>query len=193
MSGVARALEAADVDGARRAGERLQRGTERLSRLVEMLLDSTRLAQLEIPLAREPVELGGLVARVVARLASAGRARIAAEPEVVGEWDRARLEQIVANLVGNALKFGDGKPVDVSVSSHGDLARLVVADQGAGIAEGERTRVFRRFERGAAARGVGGLGLWIVRRNVEAHGGDIHVESRPGAGTTFTVDLPLAG
>ncbi|ABC83298.1 GAF sensor signal transduction histidine kinase [Anaeromyxobacter dehalogenans 2CP-C] len=195
VNGVTRALAAADVEGARRAGERLQRGTARLARLIEMLLDSTRLAQLEIPLVRERVELGGLVARVVASLPSADRARIAAEPGVVGEWDRARLEQIVANLVGNALKFGDGKPVDVSVSSHGGLARLVVADQGAGIAEEERPRLFRRFERGAAARGVGGLGLglWIVRQNVEAHGGEIHVESRPGAGTRFTVELPLAG
>ncbi|MFY3745585.1 GAF domain-containing sensor histidine kinase [Anaeromyxobacter sp. Red801] len=194
VSGVTRALETADVEGARRSTERLQRGAERLARLVEMLLDSTRLAQLEIPLVRERVELGALVARVVARLASAERVRIEAEPGLVGGWDRARLEQIVANLVGNALKFGEDKPVHVSVSSHGGLARLVVADQGAGIAEEDRTRIFQRFERGAAARGVGGLGLglWIVRQNVEAHGGEIHVESRRGDGTRFTVELPLS-
>lgn len=193
VSGVARALEAADLDGARRATQRVERGTERLVRLVEMLLDSTRLAQLEIPLSREPVDLGGLVARVVGGLAGGGRVQLESEAGVVGQWDRARLEQIVANLVGNALKFGEGKPVQVSVSSRGEVARLVVSDQGAGIPEEDRTRIFRRFERGAAARGVGGLGLglWIVRQNVEAHGGVIHLETSPGAGARFTVDLPL--
>ncbi len=193
VSGVARALEAADLDGARRASQRVERGTERLVRLVEMLLDSTRLAQLEIPLSREPVDLGGLVARVVGGLAGGGRVELETEAGVVGQWDRARLEQIVANLVGNALKFGEGKPVRVHVSSRGDVARLVVSDQGAGIPEEDRTRIFRRFERGAAARGVGGLGLglWIVRQNVEAHGGVIHLETSPGAGARFMVDLPL--
>ncbi len=193
VSGVARALEAEDLEAARRSSERVQRGTGRLVRLVEMLLDSTRLAQLEIPLSREPIDLGVLAARVVAGLGSTGRVELEAEPGVVGEWDRGRVEQIVANLVGNALKFGEGKPVNVWVSSRGDLARLVVADQGAGIPEEDRARLFRRFERGTAARSFGGLGLglWIVRQNVEAHGGVIQVESRPGAGARFTVELPL--
>ncbi len=194
VTSVARALEAEDLEAARRSSERVQRGTGRLVRLVEMLLDSTRLAQLEIPLSRERIDLGVLVAGVVAGLGSAVRVEVEAAPGVVGEWDRGRLEQIVANLVGNALKFGEGKPVQVSVSSRGDVARLVVADQGRGIPEEDRARLFRRFERGTAARSFGGLGLglWMVRQNVEAHGGTIHVESRPGAGARFTVDLPLA-
>jgi signal transduction histidine kinase len=192
VSGVARALEAEDLEAARRASERVQRGTGRLVRLVEMLLDSTRLAQLEIPLSREPIELGVLVKGVVAGLASAGYVGLEAEPGVVGEWDRGRLEQIVANLVGNALKFGEGKPVKVSVTSRGDVARLVVADQGRGIPEEDRARLFGRFERGTAARSFGGLGLglWIVRQLVEAHGGTIRVRSVAGQGATFTVELP---
>jgi signal transduction histidine kinase len=195
VGGVARALEAADLEGARRAGERLQRGTERLTRLVEMLLDSTRLAQLEIPLALERVELGPLVARVVEGLRHHDLVAVEADPGVVGEWDRARLEQIVGNLAGNALKFGEGKPVHVAVSARAGTALLVVEDQGSGISEEDQARLFRRFERGAAARGLGGLGLglWIVRQNVEAHGGTIRVASRVGAGSRFEVELPLAG
>lgn len=195
VGGVARALDAADLEAARRAGERVQRGTERLVRLVEMLLDSTRLAQLEIPLALERVELGPLVARVVEGLRHHERVSVQAEPGLWGEWDRARLEQVVANLVGNALKFGEGKPVRVTVSASAGSARLAVEDQGSGISEEDRARLFRRFERGAAARSLGGLGLglWIVRQNVEAHGGAIHVSSRPGEGSRFEVELPLGG
>ena len=195
VGGVARARDAADLESARRAGDRVRRGTERLVRLVEMLLDSTRLAQLEIPLALERVDLGPLVARVIEGLRPHDLVEIVAEPGVVGEWDRARLEQIVSNLVGNALKFGAGKPVHVTVSARAGTARLVVEDQGCGISEEDQARLFRRFERGAAARGLGGLGLglWMVRQNVEAHGGTIRVESQPEAGSRFEVELPLAG
>jgi len=109
-----------------------------------------------------------------------------------GAWDRLRIEQVVSNLLENALKFGDGKPVDVVLRDRGDSASIVVRDRGIGIAVADQERVFERFERAVSERhysGIG-LGLWICRRIVEAHGGTISVASGPGEGATFEVVLP---
>src|SRR5690606_28194983 len=102
------------------------------------------------------------------------------------------LDQVLTNLLGNALKFGAGKPVRVSVEERGARARVTVADQGIGIALEDQPRVFERFERAVSNRSFGGfgLGLWIVREFVQAHGGEVWVESAPGAGARFVVELP---
>jgi signal transduction histidine kinase len=117
-----------------------------------------------------------------------------AEP-VVGRWDRGRLEQVVTNLVSNALKYGAGAPVEVEVRSSGSMALLEVKDHGIGIAPEDLERIFGKFERAVPVRKYGGfgVGLYIVRQLVEALGGAVEVESAPGAGTTFHVVLPLAG
>ncbi|WP_414640993.1 sensor histidine kinase [Archangium sp.] len=114
---------------------------------------------------------------------------------VVGRWDRARLEQVVTNLVSNALKYGSATPVEVSVRSSGLLALLEVTDHGIGIAPENLERIFGEFERAVSVRKYGGfgLGLYIVRQLVEALGGAVDVESTPGKGATFRVVLPLAG
>jgi signal transduction histidine kinase len=111
---------------------------------------------------------------------------------VPGLWDRARLEQVVTNLLSNAVKYGRGQPIEVAVMGADDRARLVVRDQGIGIAPEHLSRIFERFERAVSAHNYGGLGLglYIVRQIVEAHGGAIHVTSTPGEGSTFVVDLP---
>jgi signal transduction histidine kinase len=116
-------------------------------------------------------------------------------PEALeGQWDGLRIDQVVTNLLANALKYGRGHPIEVVVAPHPDRARIVVKDQGIGINPGALTRIFDRFERAVSADSYGGLGLglYITRQIVEAHGGTIQVESVVGAGATFTVDLPLA-
>jgi signal transduction histidine kinase len=129
--------------------------------------------------------------------AEAGQTKTPLEVEVpaylVGELDRLRVDQILTHLIDNALKFGTGKPVAVSATSDGESARIQVRDSGIGIAPEDQARIFQRFERAVPTRHFGGfgLGLWMVRQIVEALGGTISVESEPGRGATFTVDLPL--
>ena len=111
---------------------------------------------------------------------------------LIGFWDRLRLEQVLSNLLTNALKFGAGAPIEVVVSTRGETARMTVTDNGIGIHDEDRRRIFERFERAVSGEtypGMG-LGLWITREIVEAHGGKIAVESRPGAGARFEVTLP---
>jgi signal transduction histidine kinase len=114
---------------------------------------------------------------------------------VVGRWDRSRLEQVVANLLSNAFKYGSGKPVEIEIALEPERARLSVKDQGIGIPPERQGRIFERFERAVSARHYSGLGLglYIVRRVLEALGGSIRVQSAPGVGSTFAVELPLCG
>jgi signal transduction histidine kinase len=129
--------------------------------------------------------------------AQAGQARapihLVAHAPIVGCWDRLRLEQVVTNLLSNALKYGAGKPVHLEASATGTHARLIVRDQGIGIAPEALPRLFGRFERAVSQRHYGGLGLglYISRQVIEALGGTIRVESQMGQGATFTVELPL--
>ena len=100
----------------------------------------------------------------------------------------------MTNLVGNAIKYGKGAPIEVRVKRVGDLASVIVADHGIGIAAEDQPRIFQRFERAVSSRKFGGLGLglWITSQLVEAHRGTIEVASEPGKGATFTVTLPLS-
>ena len=109
-----------------------------------------------------------------------------------GRWDRTRLEQLVTNLLVNASKFGEGKPIVLAVDGDETHARLRVSDRGIGIAPEHHGRVFERFERAVSSQTFGGLGLglYIARQIVEAHGGEIRVDSTPGEGATFTIELP---
>jgi len=112
---------------------------------------------------------------------------------VEGVWDRVRLEQVITNLIGNALKYGKGKPVELETARDGSSAILRVIDNGIGIEAEDQKKIFERFERARGTREYGGfgLGLWISRSIVEAMGGQISVQSTPRKGSTFTVTLPL--
>jgi len=178
--------------------ETLERNVAQLARQVEGLLDVShphtgRLAPGEVDLAE-------VVREVAARFAQeAARARcsltVRAEHAVVGPWDRARVEQVVTNLLSNALQYGAGQPVELVVGAADGQAMLEVRDRGLGIAEENHPRIFERFERAASHGTVAGfgLGLWLVRQIVNGLGGTVGVESTPGQGSAFRVALPCAG
>jgi signal transduction histidine kinase len=179
--------------------ERFDRQLTRLGQLVNDLVDVARLVQGRPGLNREEMELSEVVRQVLSDFSGlaerhATPLRFSSSSEAIGWWDPLRLETIVSNLVGNALKYGAGKPVEVELSGDERICTLVVRDQGIGIAVEDQARIFERFERAVpGANYVGlGLGLWIVRQLVEAHGGTIAVDSRPGEGARFTLKLPRA-
>jgi signal transduction histidine kinase len=174
-----------------------EREARRMGLLLHDLLDLSRLSAGPLALALEEVELTALLHEVAARFseqaAAAGSALVVkADGPVHGRWDRQRLERITTNLLSNALKFGQGHPVEVHLRTEGPFVRLEVRDQGLGISPEAQERLFGRFERAGDTHHPGtGLGLYIVRQLVETHGGSVHVSSRPGHGATFSVTLPL--
>ncbi|HEY3358016.1 MAG TPA: HAMP domain-containing sensor histidine kinase [Polyangia bacterium] len=183
-----------------RTGEQLAvtlRQVDRLETLVHGLLDVSRLAAGRLELELEELDLAALVREVVERHRgeverSGASVVVHAATPTPGRWDRMRLEQVVTNLLTNALKFCDRKPIEVEVSADADRARVRVRDHGPGIPPEDQARIFGRFERAASPRHYAGLGLglWIASQLVTALGGRIHLASAPGAGATFTVELP---
>ncbi|HET6283958.1 MAG TPA: HAMP domain-containing sensor histidine kinase [Polyangia bacterium] len=171
--------------------------SQRLGRLIHNLLDVSRLSAGQLQLELEDVDLAEVAAHVV-DMAKESMARAicvcttAAPGPVVGAWDRQRLEQVLTNLLENAMKYGARNPIEVTVSGDDQCAELVVRDHGIGIATEDQQRVFERFERANPSRkqpGLG-LGLWITSELVRAHGGTIRVESQVNQGATFTIRLP---
>jgi two-component system, LuxR family, sensor kinase FixL len=177
--------------------EALERQTRRITLLVNELLDVSRMRLGRLELKLERMDLSEVVREALAGLReelerSGSRIALRADRPAVGRWDRLRIEQVLTNLLVNAVKFGEGKPIAVAVDADGGHARLTVADQGIGIAPEHHRRVFGRFERAVPAQHFGGLGLglYIAREIVEAHGGTIQLTSSPGSGSTFTVEIP---
>ena len=173
--------------------------SKRLTRLINELLDISRITAGRLELERTPTDLAALTRHVAEQfreeLALVGcPLTLHAETPVVGTWDPARIEQVITNLLTNSMKYGKGQPIEVTVDCVDESARLQVRDEGIGIAPEHLERIFERFERAVAPGRFGGmgLGLYISRQIVAAHGGTIRAASRPGQGATFTVTLPLA-
>ncbi len=173
------------------------RDVKRLARLVDDMLDISRISTGKLHIERESVDLCQLITDVTERMGaqfqSAGVAfRIIQCHQSIGEWDKFRIEQALANLLTNALKYGAKKPVELRLEDSPDSVRVSVRDQGTGIAKEDHARIFDRFERAISASEVSGLGLglYISAEIVRAHGGRIWVESEPGQGATFTFELP---
>lgn len=179
---------------------RAQRSVDRYVRRAVVLLDVSRLQAGALQPQHAPVRGGELVRNVVDDYrdeADFHGATLHADvqDDVTGWWDPHMVEQIVANLVSNAIKYGAGTPVRVAAGRQGpDTAWFEVSDSGPGIDEEHRRKIFEKFERvvaGSRDRAGFGLGLWIVGRMVAAHDGTIEVTSGPGQGARFRVCLPL--
>jgi signal transduction histidine kinase/integral membrane sensor domain MASE1 len=175
----------------------VKRQINRLGRLVDNLLDVSRLTAGRLALELEEVDLGEVIGEIVPRFRAdaerTGSEIVVTSPSPCrGRWDRLRLEQVVTNLLSNAIKFGEGKPIEVRLESQDEHALLSVKDHGIGISKGDQARIFERFERAVAQRNFGGfgLGLWIVRQIAAAMGGTIQVRSETGEGAEFMLALP---
>ncbi|WP_342378470.1 ATP-binding protein [Myxococcus stipitatus] len=173
--------------------------TRRMGRLLHNLLDLSLLSAGHLTLDREKVDLAALVREVTERhvdqaLAAGCTLTVRVqEDDTTGTWDRLRLDRVVTNLLNNALKFGHGHPVELRVHGDDTRVRLTVKDSGLGISPTDQQRLFHRFERVHGHNGHppgSGLGLYIVRQLIEAHGGAIQVHSRIGEGAEFTIELP---
>ncbi len=187
-----------DDDKAARNMERANRIAARLGQLVEALLDVSRIATGKFKLTPESFDLGDTAREIVDRLHDSAKAAgcglsVEIAGSFQGRWDRLRIEQVLMNLISNAIKYAAGQPIQVWLSRDGDTAVMEVRDRGPGIPEAELSRIFERFERVALARHYGGmgLGLYVARQIVEAHGGTITASNLPRGGACFTVRLPL--
>ena len=174
------------------------RQVDRLSRLVEDMLDIGRIQAGRLSVQRSAADLVAIVADVMERFRPQFAARATpllfapVQPTLEGQWDVYRLEQVMSNLLSNALHYAAGSAVEVQVRAEGDDAVILVKDEGPGVAAEDRERIFERFERAVAPSDVSGLGLglYITRKIVEAHGGRVSVVSGPGEGAAFRVALP---
>jgi signal transduction histidine kinase len=175
----------------------IERQVANLNHLVDRLLDVLRIVGGELTGGRQEVDLADVARTAVTRLeqplrVSRSTMAVDAPEPVVGSWDRASLEQVATHLVANAIKYGEGGPIEVVVRAQGNAAQLVVRDHGIGIPFEEQGRIFGRFERAVSSQQYGGLGLglYLVQRVVEQLGGQVTCESAPREGSTFTVTLP---
>jgi signal transduction histidine kinase len=179
--------------------ERDSRQIQSMVRLIDDMLDVSRMRSGSLSIRPQETDLVRLVAQVADSLshqAEAARCTLRTgmpERPIVGLWDAFRIEQIVVNLLTNAMRYGAGKPIDLRVAEAEDGALVEVRDHGVGIAPEDQERVFQQFERARSGDGIPGLGLglFISRQIAAAHGGRLSVESTPGSGATFRLHLPL--
>jgi signal transduction histidine kinase len=174
-----------------------QRQEQRLEALIAELLDVTRIRAGKFALKRGAVDLSELVRSILERFApelERGRIAVSAdlEPGLAGQWDAERLDQVVTNLISNVTKYAPGAPLRVRTTAVDGAALLEVRDSGPGISPALRGRLFEPYQRASNHEGMGGLGLglYIVKEIVAAHGGEVGVESGEGQGTAFVVSLP---
>ncbi|WP_375755248.1 ATP-binding protein [Corallococcus exercitus] len=180
------------------AMESAQRQVERMSRLVDELLDVSRIRAGKLDFHMEesdPMELVHEVLDAFREQMEQARCilQLRAELNLRVWWDRSRMQQVLTNLVSNAIKYAPGTPLGIGLGKHGDRLILYVSDGGPGIPPEHQDRVFERFERGGPPRSVHGLGLglFIAKQIVEGHHGKLVLRSDAGQGATFLIDLPL--
>lgn len=173
----------------------------RLAQLLDGLLDLTQIRRGQLRLEKKQLNLSELTKSVAERFALETREKgillsVRTEESVIGYWDPVRIDQVLSNLISNAIKYGNGKPITVAVENDPLLQRahVIVQDRGIGIPAEMLDKVFERYRRvdDVAVRRLSGvgLGLYVSRQIVRSHGGTIRVESKVGAGSTFVVELP---
>ncbi|HEX4354214.1 MAG TPA: HAMP domain-containing sensor histidine kinase [Polyangiales bacterium] len=189
-------LEHADHDAMRRGLHRIQRNTEYLARMVEDLLDLGAFDHGHLRMRQRATELRKLLEQVIERTSLAhdcGQLVLDAPQPITTTIDPVRIERVVANLLQNALKYAPGRTTVVSLALVRGCARVSVDDEGPGIDPAEHATIFERYQRGRAAGATdgSGLGLYVSRCIVEAHGGHIGVAAERGQGSSFYFELPL--
>lgn len=172
--------------------------TRRLQNLIKDLLNFSLITTGKLDLELKEEDLTELVKGVVAKfedhLTLAGSSlKMEAGEEIKGLWDQIRLDQALSNLLTNSIKYGEGSPIEISVKKDGNKAKITIADEGIGIDPSVQKAIFERFKRGTTDGKFQGLGvgLFIVKQIVEAHGGKIYVKSKLGDGSKFTIELPI--
>lgn len=178
--------------------ESSDRQINRLTNLIDDLLDVSRITSGKLSLSRETVDLSEMVTEVCSQYGHQlnhvnSSILIEKNEKISGAFDKVRIEQVFINLLTNAGKYAAGKPVHVTLTRLGDMAQIIVRDEGNGIDKENQARIFDRFERVRDKDNVGGLGLglYISKQIVEAHAGRIYVQSELGKGAAFFVELPL--
>jgi PAS domain S-box-containing protein len=178
--------------------DRASRSSDQLAQLVESLLDVSRIATGRFELKLERFDLAESVRETIERFQDAATnagceisSRL--EGSLLGSWDRLRIEQVLTNLLGNAIKYAAGTPIEVSLAQDRETAILEVRDRGPGVPEEALPRIFNRFERGVSMQHYGGmgLGLYVVQEIVRAHNGTVSAHNQPDGGARFSVRLPL--
>lgn len=178
--------------------ERDSRQIQSMIRLINDMVDVSRATTGTLSIRTGAVNLTQLVTRITSDFSQQAQVvgcciTLEIVPDVVGDWDEFRVEQILVNLITNALRYGGGKPVSIGFSLIDDHVAIHVQDQGTGIPESEQQRIFEKFERlgnNQVKEGLG-MGLYIARQLAEAHGGNLSVNNTPGAGACFTLRLPI--
>jgi PAS domain S-box-containing protein len=196
-------LQRAEASGAgiAKIRERLEKAAasaQRLDSLISQMLDVSRITAGRLRLEAEPMGLDELLQEVVERFREQAQRvgsniTLQSHAHPLGTWDRLRIDQILSNLLANAIKYGQGQPIDVEMREEHGEAVVQIIDRGIGIELSQQQKIFERFERAVGTREFGGfgLGLWISRQIAEASGGSIDVTSTLGSGSTFTLRLPL--
>jgi signal transduction histidine kinase len=175
------------------------RQIQSMIRLINDMVDVSRIRSGKLSVRAGNTELSAMLQRIASDLAQQAAAagvtiHLQAPQPVHGVWDEFRIEQIIINLLTNALRYGDGKPIEVTLTAAGGFAEVAVRDYGVGISESDQQRIFAPFERAGSKQvkeGLG-LGLYIARQLAETHGGELGVQSTPGQGSVFVLRLPLA-
>lgn len=173
------------------------RQVDRLTHLIDDLLDVSRIEAGKLSFKFEDVELVSLIKEIEERFShtlSSSHTQLSfkAQKEVYLKADKFRIEQVITNLISNAIKYGGGKPIGVSLQATPEKAVIMVKDDGIGISSEYKEKIFGRFERATSHRNISGLGLglYISKQIIDAHNGSIEVESAEGQGSTFIVELP---
>jgi len=207
MTPIAAWVELMMTQARRRPGRipsEILRGLERLEYLIDAyirrattLLDVSRISTGHLQLSPGKIDLSSLVRETVSAMIPAAQTAgcaisLAVQDGVSGSFDRTAIEQVIENIVSNAIRYGAGQPINVALTANGNTVRLAVSDQGIGISDTDQARIFDQFQRAEGnTTGGFGVGLWITRQLVLAMEGNISVTSKLGAGSTFIVALPL--